>query len=460
LWTFNHTQSGLLHAAYDMVDNWNGGLEATKGKFGKEFQLISPQSSNAVRLRWEGAAIDDAKQLAKWESELGDDPVGWLTLGQKYYALNDLDAATRCYRRSLDISPCYDATVGLANCYYYNGKKELWQPTLETYLEVQDLGLAHAQIHQLIAEERISERAWSEAEEHALEAAGTYSAWGLALASRSYEGKQDWEKSEHFIAEAAKHYPSSSAGTSWYFWCQRTGRGDIDEARALAERSAEIAEGTTYYNEACRAFVYRLLEGDASAAIAGLEKQLAKCTADEAVWDKAWRLLHTVAAAKATEKGEQLTESITQLRSLAETEIKTTDPEWEAVIDGLCRAFEGQELDAEFLKKYDETITNGSADGRCNYQYFMGVALDSQGRAEQADDYWRRAAFGGPFANFNATLAGHRLVERHGPERGGIPAELAERDAKQEAAAQAAAEADTESDDEGAAAAGANDRSI
>jgi hypothetical protein len=44
--------------------------------------------------------------------------------------------------------------------------------------------------------------------------------------------------------------------------------------------------------------------------------------------------------------------------------------------------------------------------------------------------YWRRSAFGGPYDTYNATLAGHRLVQRFGPERGGIPDDIAALDAK------------------------------
>ncbi len=143
------------------------------------------------------------------------------------------------------------------------------------------------------------------------------------------------------------------------------------------------------------------------------------------------------------------------------TNLKTDEPAWYDVVEGLCRAFEGQELDEEFLARYDKTIEAGTPDGCCNYRYFMGTALDQQGRHEQAEMYWRRAAFGGPFENFCATLAGARLADRHGPERGGIPEELAKIDA--EAAAQDEAAAKAAGDDKSngeASEAGDEDSSI
>jgi hypothetical protein len=68
----------------------------------------------------------------------------------------------------------------------------------------------------------------------------------------------------------------------------------------------------------------------------------------------------------------------------------------------------------------------------------MGAALDARGRTEEAESYWRRAAFGGPYEKFNVTLAGHRLASRYGPERGGMPPQLAEAEAKIKAAREAA----------------------
>jgi hypothetical protein len=109
----------------------------------------------------------------------------------------------------------------------------------------------------------------------------------------------------------------------------------------------------------------------------------------------------------------------------------------------LCRTFEGEALDDDALKAFDDTIATGDAHFACNYRYFMGVALDRQGRTDLAERYWRLAAFGGPFENYNATLAGARLlVERHGVGRGGIPEELARQD--EEAAAKAEADDDAD----------------
>jgi tetratricopeptide (TPR) repeat protein len=432
----------------DLIDTW---YDTAAARFEKmppesrqecisEFREVSPHSPNALRLQWEIPEKVDKEKLGHWEKELRDDPVGWMTIAKEYYELGDLKAAIRCYQRSLDISPSYGATEGLAYCYYYDGKKDLWQSTLESYLEEDDLSLSHAQVHQRIAEENMKDRNWKSAERHALAAAETYAAWGLQLASRVYEGMQDWDKSEHFAAEAARNYPSGWSGTDWYFWCRRTGRGDEKAALEVARQSIHVAFNNMRRSDFARLFVYLVLDGDAVAALADYEMRLARCHEPEGTWENAWTFMHKLAVASEAHNETLKAEALVQLGTLADKEIQKTDPEWVPVLKGLCRAYAGEKLDDKVFADFYATISKGDPYYRCDYSYFIGVALDLQGRKEQAELYLRRAAFGGPFDCYNATLAGDRLVKRFGPDRGGLPAEYAKQEAEAAARDEAAIE--------------------
>ncbi|BBO32634.1 tetratricopeptide repeat protein [Lacipirellula parvula] len=443
VWGRSFTHPSLMENWYDVAGTWAVAILADQRRhFAIEFRQVSPHSPQAARMQWETAETYTPEQLAKWEQELREDPVGWMSLGQCYYSLSKLDDATRCYKRSVEISPCYDATLGLANCYYYNGKRELWKPTLESYLEVEDLGLAHAQIHQQIAGECIGRRSWREAEPHALDAAQTYSAWGLQLASTVYEGSRQWEESERFVAAASRSYPSYYSGMQWYLWCRRTGRGELDEARDLAQTSLRLAEESTQFSEAYRAFVYRMLEGEPAAAIAGMDQQAATFGQKEELWDHVCRLLHTAAAAEEAGNAERKQQALEEIRGLNDA-IAADSPTWVAVVDALVGAFNGEELSEETLANYDKVIEGGAANGRCTYQYLMGAALDQQKRTDAADDYWRRALYGGPFDNYGCTLAGHELAEKYGADRDDLPESFAKLEAEADAAwAKSQAEAD------------------
>jgi tetratricopeptide (TPR) repeat protein len=182
--------------------------------------------------------------LANYEKTVGEDPASWMALSQKYSELEDFASAERCMAKSAELSPSYDSVVLLADLYRRNGKPERYRPTLEAYLEVEDLGL-----------------------DHALAAAQTWSNWGLIMGSRVYEGLRDYEKAEFFLAEAAGSYPRSSSGADWYFLCRRVGRGQVAQARELAESNLSTAMETDSPNDAFRVFAFRVLEGEHREAI-------------------------------------------------------------------------------------------------------------------------------------------------------------------------------------------------
>src|SRR5262249_36506433 len=142
--------------------------------------------------------------------------------------------AERCYERSIALSPTKDAYVDLADSYRAAGQEDMWLPTLERFFKVEDFGLGHASVHSIIANDFLDKGNWAEAEPHAVAAAQTWSAWGLLLASRVCEGLGHWNDSEKWVREASTNYPTGS-GDEWYFWCHRTGRGDLSSARKLME---------------------------------------------------------------------------------------------------------------------------------------------------------------------------------------------------------------------------------
>ena len=55
----------------------------------------------------------------------------------------------------------------------------------------------------------------------------------MISAGQCYEGLEDWEKSQIWIARTAVRYQNQSL--QWIFWCARTGKGSFDEAKEVAE---------------------------------------------------------------------------------------------------------------------------------------------------------------------------------------------------------------------------------
>jgi tetratricopeptide (TPR) repeat protein len=427
LWGADLTYPGRCRSLYNLViqpQRWIN-VESME-KLADAVRALNPNAPQAVRLMWELQTQSDATKFAEYEKALKEDPRGWYLLGWIYYSNNDYASAKRCYEHSVKISPTFAAIKGLADCYVWEGNKKLARETLEGYGKLDDLGLEHFHIAEEIAEASILERNWPEAEKSALAAAGAYSGSGLMLASRVYEGLRNAKKAEYFAGECSRSYPSYTTGTEWYFCCRRIGGGDKDAARSIAEQSIKRADTDPSWYEGQRACTYYLLEGDAKNALRRLD--FSKCPHEEPM-AAVWRLAMTAVVAGELKDKERRTQSIAELREM-ETKFKEIDAPSADLLEQLCRAFEGAKFKDEELQKIETNIERWQDSGRNYLQFVLGCALDDGGDKENGELFWRRAAFRDPFNSEPATLAGDKLVKRYGTERGGLPKEYAEQEAK------------------------------
>lgn len=437
----SRTVPALLEADHELVLRWTKHFnDENHRSILADFAAISPYAPQANRLKFAQADDPDLATVKTWEAELRDDPLVWMAAAWQYKRLEDYESAIRCYRRSLDISPCMDATQSLAAIYYTQGDKERWEETLKSYLNVDDLGLAHSEIHRDLANEHISLRAWKQAEPHALEAAQSYSSWGLLLASRVYEGMREAKSSEHFAAEASRSYPSHYNGTEWYFWTQRNGVGDRDGAREIAEQSIAVAERQQGYDSQLRVALYRWMEGDLPAALEHVEGPLQQTRDSADTWTRAYNLLIAAAIASELEDAAAVERSVIAFRGLIDSEEVKQYPNWVTMYGGLADTFSGKAPAEDFYETFEKAVAESDDDVRCDYCYFLGAALEHANEAELSDKYYGLAAFQAPFNRYTATLAGRRLAARHGADRGGLPEKYTETEKIAEAKWRAASE--------------------
>ena len=232
------TFNSMLEAYSAMGRSWWDHFDAaTRQRWADEFRNISPRSPQTLRFAIALAEKPTYEQAVQWESEAGEDPTVYRKLGELFVKLKRYDDAIRVYEQSIKLSPHKDSYVGLAKSHRFAGNENLWQPTLERFFEVESLGLEHAQVHAMIANDLVDRDKLAEAEPHAAAAGETGSNWGLLLASHVSESLGHWEDSEKAIRAAAEYYPSST-GPEWYFWCRRTGRGDLEDARKLCKNTS------------------------------------------------------------------------------------------------------------------------------------------------------------------------------------------------------------------------------
>lgn len=116
-----------------------------------------------------------------------------------------------------------------------------WRATLDEFLEQPEAGLGHAQVRVDIAYWLMKSGKWREAEPYAAAAAETWAAWAMRCATECYAGLEDWDRSESWVRRTSERYPANAL--DWFFWCRRTGHGDMEAAPRVAEAfGADLGE--------------------------------------------------------------------------------------------------------------------------------------------------------------------------------------------------------------------------
>src|SRR5262249_41951141 len=156
---------------------------------------------------------------------------------------------------------------------YQQHKIDDWLDTLDEALKRPDYGLAHSRIENTIAWHFLREREPTAALPHAEAAAQSYAAWALLTAATTYECLQQFEKAETVYRATSERYVGSGSGLCWYFFCCRTGKGDMVAARQLAATSVD--DPNTKVNP-FDVICYRLLNDQTPEALELLEGEFKK----------------------------------------------------------------------------------------------------------------------------------------------------------------------------------------
>jgi tetratricopeptide (TPR) repeat protein len=235
----------------------------SKPKYARPLLKLCPHAPSAqaalVRFDWPAAA----GQAAEWEAD--GHPAVLRALGERHAGQNRLADAERCLRKASDLSPDRPTYRLLAQVYRGRGDLERWKATLEGFLTQEDAGLDHAQVRVELARYHMARGEWDRATPYAEAAAETYAEWALRCASECAEGAGDLAKSEQWITRAAERYPGSAV--EWFYWCSRTGRGDIAAARRAAAAYARGLGERPNRGDIFGVAVFHLANGDPAAAL-------------------------------------------------------------------------------------------------------------------------------------------------------------------------------------------------
>jgi tetratricopeptide (TPR) repeat protein len=381
-------------------------------EYANEARAIAPSSAVGTRLLVLYTPSPTSEDLINWERSAGDDSDTLLGLAQHHKKLGEKVPAVRCWEKSIAALPSVTSVTELAGFYHKEGDLKKWEETLTDFLQKPSLGLEHSVVERELAFGFAQRGDWKKAKPYALSAAETYSCLGLGVGTYITEGLGEWEVSEQLAKAEATSYPTNN-GADWYFWCCRTGRGDVKSAEKLAAQYFALPQphpnDTTYVVRG----MYDVLQGNLQDArvnfrqaanikhtftyacvIAELSKELKdEPAAKQAITDMENELENPTIERKA--------EVVTAGKLLLDF-VKNGNPSPERVAA----------LEAALLKLGDEN--RNSAVGWC---YFIGTELDAAGNKKEAEKYWRRSLIDATRDQILATFAGAKLAKHSGKSR-------------------------------------------
>lgn len=188
-----------------------------------------------IRLDWSSAA----PHAADWEQR-DPTPLVLRALAGAYRdhaaeAPGNLASAERCLKVLAGEFPSIEVQEELAKIYWDRDDKVAWKEALVRALDLPSQGLEHSSIAGRIAHWHMDQKEWNEALPFAQLSADSYSSYGLRTAARCYEGLEDWEQAERYQRANSERY--DNAWADWYFWCRRTGRGEVEAAAEFARNT-------------------------------------------------------------------------------------------------------------------------------------------------------------------------------------------------------------------------------
>lgn len=265
---FNGLKGGIMEQRDKVLRDVTNSLTRSQGEsnssLAKNLSAIASECPMVVSLR----VVSDWKKsrdlVPEWEKKYPRYTHLYRELARRYEGEEQVEEAARCYRKVAELTEDPRELMGLADFYDRVDDWDNRRKVLEEAMDLPAVGLEHADAASQIAYGYMERDQWEEALPFAQMAAESYSHWGLQCAAHCYEGLKEWETAETYHRAISGRYQGSEA--DWYFWCRRTGRGNVEAAKELAERSLSESVDQASYSAVYRRALMRKLEGDTNEA--------------------------------------------------------------------------------------------------------------------------------------------------------------------------------------------------
>lgn len=378
-----------------------------QAKIAHELRSISPHSPHALEYMIVTGTDADEAQLRQWETEAANNYAATCALSKQYISRKMMPDAVRCLEHALSQRQTFAIAKELTDILWNQSEFERWQATWDHYLESPSLGLDHSEAQAELAYGHISLNRLDTALEYALKAAAPYSASGLHVAAICYEARKEYDDAQLWWQRLSEAYGGSSR-LEWYYFCRRTGYGDLAAARDMARKYAEQLKKNDGSILGRDVAMLEIMDGSTSRAAELMRSEFEKR-------HDAWHLAQIGAMALRSDDTEFRQRTLDGLSELL-LQVDDKEPDWE-VFSRITRAImdrlHGEMVDGAVVQAIlDETKIR-----KASVYYFLGEILASLGDESRAAGMWEASVAekqGG--SQYGRTLAGFRRHQQQNVE--------------------------------------------
>ncbi len=351
----------------------------------RELKKISPYSPmvlvNEIKGQLKEAKQTKPEELAAWEERAGFSATAWHQLGEFYLKRLEYENSCRCYETSFGLSPTYTTARDWGWAYEYAKELDKVVPTMKLYLEEEDFGLGHSNIHYEIARFYLRHNRAEEAKPHALESAQSWSGRGLSIAAKVCERLELHEEAEKWFHELSESYPTYS-GLNWYLWLRRSGiEDDIEEGRRLALQQLGPQALQDCTSAGWWPLAYYLMEND-------LDRALKKMRLQQKEVPGLYSDSFLLAIALDRDDKKLMEQALDKLKEWADKEVDPDKPWSTRFAKAVTTIMAAESADQIPLEEFDPLIRDdNSAFGWCDACYFLSKFFEARGFSEHAARY-------------------------------------------------------------------------
>lgn len=398
----NENWTGLIQFHADGIDRDLYLQSSTSGNWFRALLRLnsSPDCPWAIAGMIKNAWPQVSAHADDWEKRYASHPDVRAAFALTYQKLNRLDDAIRNYNEYLRNAPELWAYNDLAIIYLAQGKEDQWLATLKDCLNQPDYGLTHAAVQNLIAKHFMQKGDYKRAAPYADEAAQTWAGWAMLTAADCHTAQGEWDQAEQWLQNNSERYDDPF---TWYFWCQRTGKGHLAEASEAVKRLiAKVELGPKDYYTAN----YYMAQGDPGRAL----PLFREC------FDKFRNLYAGLLAADILDQQGDVAGRDALIKSVAEFHLPPNSPDIRAVwmAKAMQKALSGG-LDANSDRATADIMPRPLKDYAGATRYIAARFLSQHGQKELAKEYWAHC-FKGPDQGIHSQAMAAADLRRAGTE--------------------------------------------